>query len=70
MCKVWGKVSQECTVILEMLNFLRTVYRINRLKEAPVPKTSSIRLVVSIQCRLVTDRRTDGHTTTAYTALA
>jgi len=35
-----------------------------------MPKTSSIRLVVSIQYRLVTDGRTDGHTTTSYTALA
>ena len=29
-----------------------------------------IRPVVSVQYRLVTDRRTDGHTTTANTALA
>ena len=42
MSKVWGKVSQECTVILEMLNFLRTVYRIDRLKEAPVPKKPAL----------------------------
>jgi len=29
-----------------------------------------LRLAVLVQCQLVTDGRTDGHTTTAYTALA
>ena len=33
-------------------------------------ETSLIRLVVSMRHRLVTDRQTDRHTTTAYTALA
>jgi len=42
----------------------------DRWKEASVPKTSSIRPVVSIQYRLVTDRETDRHRTTACTALA
>jgi len=37
-----------------------TVY--GRLKEAATPKTSCIRLVVSIQYRLVTDRQTHGRT--------
>jgi len=31
-------------------------------KEAPVPKTSSIRLAVSTELRLVTDRQTDRQT--------
>jgi len=35
-----------------------------------MPKTSSIRPVVSIKYRLVTDGQTDGHTMTANTALA
>jgi len=35
-----------------------------------MPKTSSIRPVVSIQYRLVTDEHTDGHMTTAYIAPA
>jgi len=36
----------------------------DRWKEAAMPKTSWIRPVVSIQYQLVTDGRTDGHTTT------
>jgi len=42
----------------------------NRWKEASMPKTSSIRPVVSIQYRLVKDEHTDGHMTTAYIAPA
>ena len=33
-------------------------------------KSSSVRPVVSIQYRLLTDGQTDGHATTVYTALA
>jgi len=36
-------------------------------KEAPVPKTSSIRLAVSTELQLVTDRQTDRHWATAST---
>jgi len=43
-------------------NFLITQKVWARWKEACVPNTSSIRPVVSIQHRLVTDRRTDGRT--------
>ena len=35
-----------------------------------MPKSNSIRPVVLIQCRPMTDGRTDGHITTAYTALS
>jgi len=42
----------------------------DRWKEAPAPKKSSIRPVVSVQYRLVTHGRTDGHTTTENTAPA
>ena len=38
----------------------------NRWKEASMPKTSSIRPVVSIQYRLVTDEHTDGHYRRVY----
>jgi len=40
----------------------------DRSKEAPVPKTTSIRSSVSVELRLVTD--TDRHSAMAYTALA
>jgi len=41
----------------------------NRWKEASVPKISSIRLVVLIQHRLVTDKQKDRHTATVNNAL-
>ena len=44
-------------------NFHNTVW--DRWKEAPLPRTSSIRPVVSIQNRLVTEGRADRHTTVA-----
>jgi len=72
-CEVWNKVPEGSILILEIPKFLfNTVW--DRWKEASMPKTSSIRLVVPIQYWLVTDGRTDGrtdgHATTAYAALA
>jgi len=40
------------------------------MERSPHGKTSSIRPVVSMQYRLVTDRQTDTYTTTTNTALA
>jgi len=59
--RVWGKVSDRSTIIVEVPEFLY-----NTVRGCCHAKTSSIRLVVLIQYRLVTDR----HTTTVYTALA
>ena len=64
---VWDKVPQGRTLIFEDFPY-DTAW--DRWKKAFMPKTSSIRPVVSIQYRLVTDGQTDGHVTTAYTALA
>jgi len=66
--RVWVKVPEERALIFEDAQILVRV----RWNEASMPKTSSIRLVVLTQYRLVTDRQTDEQTgtMTAITALA
>ena len=55
------KLQREVPLFSDVPKFpYNTVW--DRSKEAFVPKTSSIRPVVSIQYRLVTDRRTDRQT--------
>ena len=49
-------------------NFLTTQW--DRSKEAPKPKTSSIRLTLSREFRLVTDRQTDKHRAIASTRVS
>jgi len=55
-----GKFQREVPYFWKYPIFYNTLY--DRSKVAPVPKTSSILLVVSIQYRIVTDGRTDGQT--------
>ena len=59
--RAWCKAPEKSTLILEISEFrYNTIYDMS--KEAPMPKANSIRLVVSIQYRLVTDRWTDRQT--------
>ena len=62
-----AKFQREVLLVLEVYpNFIIAQFRINQRKLPCPKKTSSIRLVVSIQYRLVTDRQRDrqmdGHT--------
>jgi len=59
---VWDKVPEGSTVIFGCIQ-ISLQHSVTYLwKEAPMPKPSSIRPVVLIQCPLVTDGRTDGQT--------
>jgi len=70
MSSVWGKVPEGSTRIFGDTRISDNTVR-DSLKQAPMPKTSTIRFVVTMQYRLVTDGRTNGQTqTTGYTALA
>ena len=66
---LWDKVPKGNTLIFgDTQIFLK--HSVVQVEESFHAKTSSIRPVVSIQRRLVTDGQTDGHMTTAYTATA
>ena len=58
----WKKFQRDVHLFLEILRSLFIVQ--NRKKEAPVPKINSIRSVVSIELRLLTDRQIQGHFST------
>ena len=59
---VWDKVPEGITVIFGDMR-ISLQHSVTYLwKEVPMPKPSSIRPVVLIQCPLVTDGRTDGQT--------
>jgi len=62
------KFQREEPLFLELTKFpFDTVH--DGWKEAHMPKTSSIRLTVLVELRLVTDGRTDRHRAMASTAL-
>jgi len=62
--KFGTELQREISLLLEILEITYST-----LKGSFRTKTSLIRSVISIRHRLVTDRQTDRHTTTAYTAL-
>jgi len=62
--KFGTELQREIFLLLEILEIPYST-----LKGSFRTKTSLIRSVISIRHRLVTDRQTDRHTTTAYTAL-
>ena len=65
----WTKSQKDVPWFLEIPKFTYNTGW-DKWKGASMPRTSSVRPVVSIQYRLVTEGRTDRHMTTAYIALA
>jgi len=56
------KFQREVPLFLEITEFLFNTVYVRRMEEVHMPKTSSIRLAVSIEHRLVTDTDTDRQT--------